>query len=204
MPLFVKDTFNWDSTAAGLIFFCLFIPGLVAPVVGHLSDRYGARWPSLAGFVASIPLLVCLRLVTDNTIGHKVLLGALLSLLGATLVFANTPLMSEISYAIAAEEAKNPDAFGEGSAYGLGYGLFCTSFALGGSIGTLMSGYVMAGRGWNTLTWALAVWTAGGAVVVGLALGDEPAVEQKQPADEEAGSRDRIRSKDANDVSTVV
>lgn len=179
LPLFVKSTFHWDSTAAGLVFFCIFIPGLAAPVVGALSDRYGARWPSLAGFVLSIPPLVCLRLVADNTLAHKVLLGALLSLLGLTLVLANTPLMSEISYAIAAEEAAHPGIFGAGSAYGLGYGLFCTSFALGGSIGSLMSGYVMAGRGWDTLTWALAVWTAGGAVVVGLAVGNEPAPETK-------------------------
>lgn len=120
---------------------------------------------------------MCLRLVADDTLAHKVLLGALLSLLGLTLVLANTPLMSEISYAIAAEEAARPGVFGEGSAYGLGYGLFCTSFALGGFVGSLMSGYVMAGRGWDTLTWALAVWTAGGAVVVGLAVGNEPAPE---------------------------
>lgn len=168
----------------------------------------------------SIPLLVCLRFVTEDTLGHKVLLGALLSLLGVTLVFANTPLMSEISYAIAAEEAKDPEAFGQGSAYGLGYGLFCTSFALGGSIGSLMSGYVMAGRGWNTLTWALAVWTAGGAVVVGLAVGNEPAAGQKQTGDEEVsslergtteseavvdtGSQDHAREKGEGNVSNVV
>lgn len=131
---------------------------------------------------------MCLRLVTDDTLAHKVLLGALLSLLGVTLVLANTPLMSEISYAIAAEEARDPGAFGPGSAYGLGYGLFCTSFALGGSIGSLMSGYVMAGRGWKTLTWALAVWTAGGAVVVAVAVGNEPAPEQKQVGKEEAAA----------------
>ncbi|PSR89040.1 major facilitator superfamily domain-containing protein, partial [Coniella lustricola] len=168
LPLYVKQTFSWTSTAAGLIFFAIFIPGFLSPLVGHLSDRYGARWPSFAGFLASIPILVCLRFVTSNTLDQKVLLAALLALMGVTLTFSNTPLMAEITYAIEAEEKKNPGVFGEAGVYGLGYGLFCTSFALGGTIGALLSGYVMAGAGWTTLTWALAIWMAGAAVVVGL------------------------------------
>lgn len=92
--------------------------------------------------------------------------------MGVTLSFSNTPLMAEISYAIEAEEKAHPGVFGDQGAYGLGYGLFCTSFALGGTIGALMSGYVMAGEGWATLTWVLAVWMAGGAVVVGLWAGE--------------------------------
>lgn len=172
LPLFVKATFGWNSTAAGLIFFCIFIPGFVSPLVGWLSDRYGAKWPSFAGFVVTIPVLVCMRFIEENTTSQKVTFGALLALLGVTLTCSNTPLMAEITYAIAAEEAKSPGIFGQKGVYGLGYGLFCTSFALGGSIGALMSGYVMAGAGWKTLMWALAVWTAGGAVVVGFFVGE--------------------------------
>lgn len=99
LPLFVKDTFGWSSTAAGLIFFCIFIPGFISPVVGWVCDRHGARWPSTAGFLASIPPVVCMRFVTEDTLAHKVLLGALLALLGVTLTFANTPLMAEITCA---------------------------------------------------------------------------------------------------------
>lgn len=120
-----------------------------------------------------------MRFVTQNTLDQKILLGALLALIGVTLSFANTPLMAEITYAIEAEEAKTPGVFGTKGVYGLGYGLFCTSFALGGSVGSLMSGYVMAARGWGTLTWALAVWMAGGAVVVGLFAGARPASASK-------------------------
>lgn len=123
---------------------------------------------------------MCLRFVTENTIAHKVLLGVLLGLIGVTLSFANTPLMAEITYAIEAEEAKTPGVFGTKGVYGLGYGLFCTSFALGGVVGSLMSGYVMAARGWGTLTWALAVWMAGGAVVVGLFAGARPALASEE------------------------
>ncbi|KAG6358785.1 hypothetical protein INS49_012304 [Diaporthe citri] len=187
-PLFVKDTFNWSSTAAGLIFFAIFIPAFISPVVGWMCDRYGARWPTTAGFAASIPVLVCLRFVTDNTIGHKVLLGALLALLGVTLTFANTPLMAEITYAIDAEEAASPGVFGRNGVYGLGYGLFCTSFALGGSVGSLMSGYVMDRNGWGTLTWVLAVWMASGAVVVAYGVGGGKTATAKGSPEAAAGA----------------
>lgn len=182
------------------MFFTLFIPGFISPLVGYLSDRYGARWPSLAGFVASIPLLVCLRFVSQDTLSQKVLLGVILSLVGVTLSFANTPLMAEITYAIEAEEAKTPGVFGTKGVYGLGYGLFCTSFALGGSIGSLMSGYVMAGRGWGTLTWALAVWMAGGAVVIGLFAGARsvPVSKEDQGSATETSQRGQGDTKEAS------
>lgn len=174
LPLFVKNTFNWTSTAAGLIFICVMIPGFGAPLVGVLADRYGARWPSLAGFVASVPLLVCLRFVTESSIGHKVLLGALLVLMGTTLTFCNTPLMAEITYAIEEKEARRPGMWGVNGVYGVGYGLFTTAFALGGTAGSLLSGYVVAGPGWGTATWALAIWCAAGVPVVALWVGGEP------------------------------
>lgn len=135
-----------------------------------------------------------MRFVSENTIGHKVLFGVLLSLMGVALTFSNTPLMAEITYAIEAEEAKNPGVFGKKGVYGLGYGMFCTSYALGGSIGALMSGYIINGAGWGTLTWALAIWVAGGAVVVALAVGersrpDKPGESDKSSSEVEEGDQ---------------
>lgn len=126
--------------------------------------------------------------MTEDSIGHKVLLGALLALLGFALTLCGTPLMAEITYAIEAEEARSPGIFGEKGVYGLGYGLFCTAFALGGSVGSLMSGFIMAGVGWGTLTWALAVWMFGGAVVVALTVGDKPFGDKKNLVHHEENS----------------
>ncbi|KAI0012701.1 MFS general substrate transporter [Xylariaceae sp. FL0662B] len=174
LALFVQSTFEWNSTAAGILFLALFLPGFVSPLVGWLSDRYGAKWPAVFGFCSSVPLLVCLRFVTESTIQHKILLGFLLALLGIALAFSNTPLMAEISYVIDERAAKYPGIFGEKGAYGLGYGLFTMAFALGGTIGPLWSGYVVASAGWGTMTWSFAIWAASAAVVSYIWLGGKP------------------------------
>ncbi|KAI5860051.1 MFS general substrate transporter [Durotheca rogersii] len=166
LALFVRRMFQWDSTAAGILFLSLFLPGFVSPLVGWVSDRYGARWPALFGFCLAIPLLVCLRFVTENRIEHKILLGFLLAPLGVALAFSNTPLMAEISYAIEDKIAIHPGFFGEKGVYGLGYGLFTMAFALGGVIGPLWAGYVVDAAGWGTMTWSISIWAATGAVVI--------------------------------------
>ncbi|KAH7025940.1 major facilitator superfamily domain-containing protein [Microdochium trichocladiopsis] len=171
LALFVQDTFGWNSTAAGVIFLAIFLPGFVSPFVGWLSDRYGAKWPSVSGFVSAVPILVCLRFVTENTIGQKALLAVLLALLGTALAFSNTPLMAEISYAIEAEEVANPGCFGDKGAFGVGYGLFTMAFALGGVVGPLWAGYVVASAGWGTMGWSFALFSASAAVVGVLWLG---------------------------------
>ncbi|GAB1313861.1 hypothetical protein MFIFM68171_04071 [Madurella fahalii] len=174
VPLFVKDTFRWNSTAAGLVFVCVMVPGFASPLVGKLSDHFGARWLSVAGFAISIPPLVCLHLVTNNTIEHKVLLCALLSLLGATIIaLATTPLMAEMTYAIDQREAEQAGIWGEKGVYGIAYGLWTTAFALGGTIGSIVAGYLNAGPGWGPTVWSLAVWAALGAGV-SLGLGSKP------------------------------
>lgn len=157
LALFVRGLFGWNSTAVAILFLALFLPGFVALLAGWLSDRYGAKWPSFAGFVATIPILISLRFVTENTIQHKALLAVLLALAGVTLPFSMTPLMAEISYVIEDEEAKNPGIFGVNGVYGLAYGLFNMVFALGGIIGPIWAGYVVKSAGWGTLTWNFAL-----------------------------------------------
>ncbi|KAI1466105.1 MFS general substrate transporter [Daldinia caldariorum] len=173
LALFVQRTFQWNSTAAGIMFLAIFVPGFISPLVGWLADKYGARWLCVFGFCLLIPLLVCLRFVTENSIGHKVLLCVLLAISGIALAFANVPLMAEITYVIEAKDAEKPGIFGEKGVYGLGYGLFNMAFSLGGVIGPLWAGYLVESAGWGTLTWSFAVWAASGAVVSFFWLGDK-------------------------------
>ncbi|GAB7355152.1 hypothetical protein MBLNU459_g5722t1 [Dothideomycetes sp. NU459] len=165
LPIYVRDTFHWNSIGAGLVFLPLVIPTLAAPAIGHASDRYGPRWLGTAGFILAIPCLVLLRLVTRDTLGQKALLCALLALLGLTLNLILTPLMAEVMYAVEAKAAKRPAGyFGRGGAYAQAYGLFNMAFAAGSMAGPLLAGLINQHRGWGTTTLVLACLSAGTAV----------------------------------------
>ena len=82
IPLFVKETFHWDSTHTALIFLSWIIPGLLAPIAGMASDRLGSRWVASGGFLVAVAPLILMRLVTHDSTGQKALLSSLLTLVG--------------------------------------------------------------------------------------------------------------------------
>lgn len=155
LPLYVKNIFGWNSTGAGLIFICLVIPALVSPVVGVISDRYGSRSITTIGLLGSVPFWVLLRLVTHNTIEQKVLLCALLALIGLFMTFVMAPLMADIDHAVALEEKKRPGSLGKRGAAAQGFGLFNLAYAIGTLVGPLFAGFVILDAGWGTMTWAM-------------------------------------------------
>lgn len=173
LPLFVKTTFAWNSTGAGLIFLPIVTASFIGPVIGRLSDKYGPRWFATAGFVLSCPFLILLRLVDHNTLNQKVLLCALLALVGCGLTLALTPIMAEISYAVDAKAKRHPPGFfGKNGAYAQAYALFNMAWAAGAMIGPLLAGLVQNSHGWPTATLILgcvsiftaiptAIWTGG-------------------------------------------
>jgi Na+/melibiose symporter-like transporter len=124
LPLFVRNTFGWSSVGAGLIFLAVVVPTFIAPLVGFLSDRYGPRWLAVAGFLLGAPVLVLLRYVTHNSLDQKVLLCALLALIGLTETLVFAPITAEITYVVEAKEEKQPGIFGSNGAMAQAYGLF--------------------------------------------------------------------------------
>ncbi|KAL1302671.1 hypothetical protein AAFC00_003035 [Neodothiora populina] len=156
LPLRVREIFHWDSIGAGLIFLPLTIPSFTSPIIGWAADKYGTRWLGTAGFILAIPPLILLRLVDHDSIRQKVLLCALLVLIGVTLDMILVPLMAEITYAVEAKAAKRPPGyFGKGGAYAQAYGLFNMSFAAGSMAGPLLAGLIKAHSGWGTTTLVL-------------------------------------------------
>lgn len=164
IPLFVQRVFGWDSVGAGLVFLAITIPALASPLVGWLSDEYGPRWLTVGGFILGIPIWVLLRLVTHNSMGQKVLLCVLLTLIGVSLTLVMPPLMAEIAYVVEAKERERPGRFGSTGAYAQAYGLFIAAFAAGSLIGPIWSGYVEDTAGWGTMSWSLGVFAFAGAV----------------------------------------
>ena len=155
LALRVQALFGWTSIGAGLIFLALVVPSFIAPFVGHISDKAGPRWLVVGGFLLSCPIFVLLRLVNHDSLEQKILLCALLALLGACLTTVMTPLLAEIMYVVEAKEKKHPGIYGEKGAYAQAYGLFNTAFAIGTLLGPLWGGFVVAKAGWGTMTWTL-------------------------------------------------
>jgi MFS family permease len=146
LPLYVKTTFHWTSTGAGLIFICLVIPALFSPIVGIVSDRFGSRTITTVGLAGALPFWVVMRFVTYDSIGQKVLLCALLFGIGTCMTFVMAPLMADLDHAVELEGKKRPDSFGKRGAAAQGFGLFNFAYAVGTLVGPL---------------WATFVWTGG-------------------------------------------
>ena len=129
LPLYVEDTFGWGATAAGLVFLPLLLPAFFSPLVGAAIDRIGPRWFTVSGLLLLTPLEALLRFVDHNSIRQKVLLCALLLLIGLALNLATTPLLAEITYVIEQKEKDNPGLFGKKGAYAQAYGLWNVAWA---------------------------------------------------------------------------
>ena len=176
LPLFVKNTFSWNSQGSGLIFVCLVIPFLFSPLIGFLSDKFGSRALTTTGFLGSVPFWVCLRFVTRNNLAQKALLCALLVCISLCLTMAMIPLMAEIDHILVLEEKRRPGTFGKRTASAQGYGLFNTAYALGSLIGPLWAGYVVQSAGWATMGWSFGLlcgvagttsfWWTGGKIML--------------------------------------
>lgn len=182
LPLFVKDTFNWAQTAQGLIFIPISIPALLDPLVGRVIDRWPncSRYMCTTALLCSVPALVCLRFVTHNTMGQKVLLCALMALVGIFIsALLMAPIMVEVSASVHAIEAKAPDIFGQGGAMALAYGVLNSAYAGGTIIGPFFAGFIRDEAGWGTMAWALSLLTGVTAVPVLLFMGNCPLWETK-------------------------
>jgi MFS family permease len=83
LALFVKREFHWSSTAAGLSYLTVAIPALGAPLVGRLSDRFGAKRFIIVGFLFLSLLQLLLRFAQA---GRAALLCTLLFTIGQLLM----------------------------------------------------------------------------------------------------------------------
>ena len=82
LALFVKQTFRWNAAGAGLIYLTIALPSLLSPLVGRLSDIFGARWIIAAGFAINFVCVTLLRLVTTDSLSQIVLLCILMTIIG--------------------------------------------------------------------------------------------------------------------------
>lgn len=175
LTIHAANIFGWTSTGAGLLFLPIVIPNFLAPAFGWLSDKYGGRYFAVVGFLGACPPLVCLRFVDENTMKDKVLLCALLALMGLSLCLTFPAIMAEISSVVEDKEksmlARGHSGFGPGGAYAQAYALFNVAFAGGCMVGPLLAGFIAENEGWGTMAWVLGLLSAFAAVPSFLWLG---------------------------------
>jgi MFS family permease len=173
LPIFVQETFGWKQAGQGLIFIPCMVPHIFDPVVGYIIDRYpkSPRYLTSAGFFCSLPLMVLLRLVKENTMHDKILLCALLALIGCCIALTMTPLVAEVFHAVKEKEEISPDIFGRGGAMALAFGLSNMGFAAGSLIGPFFAGFIRKEAGWGTMGWALGLLVGLSAVPTLLIMG---------------------------------
>ena len=87
LPLFVKRTFEWTSSGAGVIFLTITCPSLFGTFFGALSDRYGSQIVCLTGLASTALNLALMGLVAQNALLDKILLCIFLVFVGKLLLY---------------------------------------------------------------------------------------------------------------------
>lgn len=172
LPLVVNALFGWQQTGQGLIFITILLPSLLQPIFGAITDRYqqGRRLLAAGGCLLATPAYVLLRLVTQDTLGQKILLCALLVVIGLAMAIAMPAIIAEIGATVADAEKDDPQAI-KGSVIATGWSLVNAAYAAGCLLGPLFAGLIRNAAGWQTVTWCLGLLSAVTGVFLLLCLG---------------------------------
>lgn len=200
LPLYVKDTFHWTSSGAGLIFIFLVIPALFSPLVGIISDKFGSRTITTVGLLGALPFWVCMRFVDHDSIGQKILLCAMLFGIGLCLTFIMAPLMADLDHAVELEGKKHPARFGKRGAAAQGFGLFNFAYAIGSLIGPIWAGFVVQDAGWATMSWSFGLLNGVCAVATFCFTGGRIMLKGKEGRRQEGGGMSLGKDRERVDV----
>ncbi len=131
LPLHLEDEFSMSTTGVGILFGILTaVFALGSPLAGRLSDRAGRKTPIITGLLGTALIMPLLPLASS-----LFLLGLGMAGLGMFLALFDTPSLPMITEAL-------PRKPGEGSNYGMAFGLFNIFWSLGYAIGPLMGGAI--------------------------------------------------------------
>lgn len=178
LTLFVKRTFLWSSTGAGLILLAVALPSTMGTFVGYLSDRFGTRSVALFGFGMTMPCLALLGVINDGTAPYQVALIVLLVANGRTplssqlmlhfvslttitpgigLTFILAPLATDMLAEVDCLANENPSIFGQKGAYARAYALFDAALGVAIFVGPGWSGALYEMTNWPVMAGTLAL-----------------------------------------------
>lgn len=167
LPLRLTELFEYNSMQSGLVFLALAIPSIaLSPIFGRIVDHYTPpRYIVSGAYLLMMAPFICMRIPDTDTTQNRVILIALVGLVGACLAAAIPPTMAEMSLAVDEIESRHPGIYGKNKGFGQGCGLFNMGYSLGTLVGPFHSGLTRERAGWNTMVLSIALLCLGVAVV---------------------------------------
>ncbi|KAL5366286.1 major facilitator superfamily domain-containing protein [Aspergillus floccosus] len=159
VPLFVLQTYGWNSIEAGASFLALLGPSLLSPLVGALAERYGPRNCTLVGYLGCSIALGLLAVVVRNQVLYHVLFVGLLILVGICTVLFEIPTWADAVHYAELQARRKQGRIGSNGAISQVYGLTNIMFAIGFVFGPLLAGFTYQHIGWRAVSVFLAVVT---------------------------------------------
>ncbi|SMQ55552.1 unnamed protein product [Zymoseptoria tritici ST99CH_3D1] len=157
LTIHLEDVFGYTPLDVGLTFMALLVPIFMAPLVGRIADRHGARPLLTANLLLGTIPLVCLRYVSHNSIGQKVLVCALLFLVGLTCAGRLGIYTSQVNHAVRDFAQNRPGLLDPDRAIGQAQGVWNAAYSAGCGLGPVYSGLIQDRAGWSTETWTVAL-----------------------------------------------
>ncbi|CAM1500993.1 Fc.00g101550.m01.CDS01 [Cosmosporella sp. VM-42] len=132
VPVYFEQRLGWHSSQVGFFLLSFYAPSLLCVYTGHLADKFGGKWPVIAGFLGCVSLFLGMSMVTYLPKHHiEMFMWTLMLCVGTSLSFANTPVMAEVIYAVIDKQGQYPSLRRNSGGYGLAYGMFMTVFSIG-------------------------------------------------------------------------
>ncbi|KAI1344454.1 major facilitator superfamily domain-containing protein [Xylariaceae sp. FL0016] len=180
IPTEAQTLFEFDSLKAGLLFIALDVPYLLlGPVAGWAVDRYGTKPAAVLGFGYMVPVLILLRLPSEDLLtGHKniILYCAMLALNGVGLAAIGSPSVVEASDVVQKYDKANPGFFGQNGPYAQLYGFNSLFFCAGLTIGPIVAGSLRDSIGYGDMNIVFATLSGVTALLSFFIIGGKPRV----------------------------
>ena len=139
VPLRVKTVFGFTSRGVSVLFLALVLPSFIAPVIGIISDRIGARFVVSMGFFGLLPLLTLLGAIDHPGTGQLVALWAALFFIGICLNSIQTPIFSEVAYVVDEYQRADPSGVTQKRPAAQAFALLGMAYAGGSLVGPLLA-----------------------------------------------------------------
>ncbi|RDK38105.1 MFS general substrate transporter [Aspergillus phoenicis ATCC 13157] len=173
LPVYLRDTFNWGSSSVGAIFFALQVPIIVfSPLIGHLRDRVGTRYPTAVGWALLCPLMCYLGIpgrdisqASGSRIGEEVAFIACICGIGLVMPSVQGAGSFHMRFLLEEVEKDAPTMFGPNGGRARCFALVSISFNIGLMLGPFVIGLLFENVGYYYMNIILGAACIGVAVV---------------------------------------